>query len=105
MRAMPAESSGTGQEVRVGKWVTTSSLNDRTKWHGPGHSEYNAVAAKLGSAELERRLMSPAYACRTAELCGLWRANCRWPYTCCSTERPAWAYDEHGSPRAPPGSP
>ena len=36
---------------------------------------------------------------------GLWRSNCRWPFTCCSTRRPRWALDEHGSLPGPPKSP
>ena len=30
-------------------WVTTSMLNGRTKWHGPGKCEYDEAAAIIGA--------------------------------------------------------
>ena len=54
---------------------------------------------------LEGRLAHPAYRCGSAELGGLWRGNCRWPFTCCNKNVPRWALDEHGSPPGPPESP
>ena len=35
-------------------WVTTSMLNGATKWHGPGHAEYDEAAALLGDALVTR---------------------------------------------------
>ena len=33
-------------------WVTTSSLNGMTKWHGPGHAAYDEAATALGHTNL-----------------------------------------------------
>ena len=67
---------------------------------------FDIVITDLRPQELEARLANPAYRCGT-ELGGLWRGNCRWPFTCCNKNRPTWAQDEHGSrrksPRSPPG--
>ena len=30
-------------------WVTTSTLNGMTKWHGPGHAAYDEAATALGA--------------------------------------------------------
>ena len=74
-----------------GAYVTTSSLNGETMWHGVGHHQYDAAAASLGLHELETRLASPMYLCSRPELGGITRSNCRYPFTCCSTRRPTVA--------------
>ena len=62
----------------------------------------------ISNTLLVRRLIRRTDAAPSEELGGLWRGNCRWPFTCCNKNRPRWAQDEHGSrrksPRSPPGA-
>ena len=38
--------------------------------------------------------------CRSADIGGLHRTACRWPFRCCSKLRPAWSLTQHAHRRA-----
>ena len=38
------------------------------------------------------------FRCGSAEVGGIWRLACRWPFRCCATARPAHTLTHHGSP-------
>ena len=58
----------------------------------------------LPTQELEHRLASPNYRCQSDHLNHLYRDDCRWPFTCCSTRRPTIP-DESVLVAATPGYP
>ena len=65
-------------------------------------------SAWLSAQELNAKLADPDYQCGSAEVGGIWRSNCRWPFRCCSTWRPPHTLTEHGSPLSratPPSTP
>ena len=47
---------------------------------------------------LEARLANPGYHCGSAELGGLRRGSCYWPFRCCNKLRLRSSLTEHGSP-------
>ena len=47
---------------------------------------------------LEANLANPEVKCGSAEVGGIWRDECRWPFKCCNTLRPAHTLTKHGAP-------
>ena len=47
---------------------------------------------------LNSNLDNPDLRCGSAEVGGILRSNCRWPFRCCTTWRPAHTLTEFGSP-------
>ena len=66
----------------------------------------NILRSILDTGTLERRLQDPGVCCGSAEIGGIKRETCCYPYRCCSRYIPPWGLNKHGSPlsRASPGA-